>query len=170
MQNPFVKWGLVAAVFTILLNLSTYLISEDLLLGGKLEWINLVVLAFCAWKAATETRGLEGGYIRFGQVFKTVLLCLLVYYLLAASFNYLLFNVIDSGLAEARFDKIIEMQEEVNGGELDDTQYDMMKAMMGSPGVMWVMEFLGGGLCMGTLFGLVIGAIVQRPDPQNDLL
>jgi len=169
MQNPFVKWGLIAALFTIVVSLIGYLVSDELLVQGTLGWLTIPALFFCATKAALEERSLNGGYISLGKAFGSALFAIVIAITLISIFNFLLFNFIDTGLQEIRMDKMMETAEKMGGG-MDDEQMEMYSQMMGSPVSIFFMELIGGVLCTGLIPALIIGLIVQRQNPNNDLL
>lgn len=173
MQNPFVKWGLVAAVFTIVLKLSSYMINQELVDSFMISFVAGGVLLFCMIRAVQEERSLGGGFISFGKVFLTVILGTLIYYVVTLGFDQILKMYIAPELVEKELEKSLEMLEEVMammGRELGDEEIAQAESQV-KPGIgSFFSKLVGALICQGLIMSLLIAVFMHKKDPEQDLL
>jgi hypothetical protein len=173
MQNSYVKWALIAAAFTIVLNLTTYIVNPDMLNGGVVSFVTFGVYIFCAVKAGLEERALNGGFMTWGQAFRPVFTCLAIYFTIVVIFDFILNTVIAPDLQEQRLEMAVELQEkmmEMFGQEMTDEQYEQIEKQSKASLLNTFMALIGSLICGALPLSAIIGLFIKRDNPQQDLL
>ena len=167
-MKPSVKYGLVVASTGILLSLIIYIIGLDKTDTGKyLGWLNIPIMIVLMVVAIKETREkFFGGYISFGQAFKTVAVMVVISAAITAVYTYFYFTAINPSMV----DYIHEQQyaEFLDQG-MSDQEIEramQMSSKFTSPGAMTIWTFVGGTV-IGLIIGAIVSAIVKKPDPNR---
>jgi hypothetical protein len=173
MEQPFVKWGLIAAAFGVVFSLLMYIVSPSSMNSMSAGLIPMAVMVYCAVKAPLEERDLIGGFMSWGQAFKQSFLCIAIYFVAQILFSYILTAYIDPSLAEEQMELAMEMQEKIMnmmGTELNDEQIEELRARAQPSLGNSLMGMLWGVLCFGLPIAAIIAIFVQKKNPENDLV
>ncbi len=167
-MKPFVKYGLVVAGTGILISLITFIIGIDKTDAGQyIGWLNIPIMIVFMVVAIKETRlKFYNGFISFGQAFRTTAGMVLVSALVTAIFTYMYFTVINPSMVDFIHEK--QEMEFIDQG-MSDAEVEQALAMstkFTTPPMMTLFTLLGG-LFFGMLVGLIVSAIVKKPDPNQ---
>ena len=161
-QNIPLKYGIIAGVGVIVYLLVFYFIDPKLMLHGAVMWSTLIIYLICMYRATIlERERMETFSFRqaIRPSFTVYVLATLLYY----TFYYLLFNVIDPGMAEIQRDLMIDqstrLAESIGATDLEDQIQELtaedMRVTLGNTilGVGWS---LIGGFVLSLIFAGVL--------------
>ncbi|GJM29981.1 MAG: hypothetical protein DHS20C17_26160 [Cyclobacteriaceae bacterium] len=171
--SPAAKSGLTLGLIGIIITLLIYFINAKLLAN---IWVGVAILIISLSLVVyfgITFRKQVGGYLSFKQAFIYSLVLLLVAGLVGQTFNYLLFNVIDSDLTELVTNAALEnteaMMEKFN---VPDEEID--KALEKTEAQMANQYKLGGvmkaymySIIIYAIISLITGAIIKRKNPEE---
>lgn len=110
----YLKYGLSLGAFSILLQLTLYLINPSLLFDWKIG-LGIGVLFSCLFifLAQKEMKQADDGFLSFGEAFVVGWKTYALGTLLATLFTFVLYNFIDSSLGDLQKEYSIELVEEM---------------------------------------------------------
>lgn len=172
MENNGIKNGLFMGVASVLFSMILYFINPKMMFGG-VAYLGFLIPLYFMWKAGTDERQSNGGYLSFGGALKVTFLSIVVGFLISNLFSYVLINFIDPSLIEVIRETSMETAEKMAGmfGGNEDVMEEMKDAMeeqdfsptLGST----LLTYLVGLIFPGFVFALIISAIVKKDDPSN---
>lgn len=172
MNSHAIKSGVMLSVISIVITLLFYLIDPTLLakwwVGIGILVVSIVLVAYFGIQHRNEI----GGYMAFGKAWVYSIQLLVVAGLIGTIFNILLYNVIDTELAEIVADEIVATQESMmsNFGMPEDQMDEALeKARVDTLDRFTVMGSLKGffwGLIAYAVISLITGAIIKKKEPE----
>lgn len=169
-----VRWGFIGGLVSVVISVLVYIISPA---SFASMWLGLFMLGlalfFMIWGGVAFRRE-NNDEITFFQALGAVLIVGVIVSLLGTIFSYILFNFIDTDLAELIKQKVIENTTEMMekfGATDDDIEkaLDKIEEESFQFGLKeYVIRFLQG---MGfyVVIGLIVAAFVKR-NPENKVL
>lgn len=100
--NPGVKWGLIAGLALIIINVSAWLGYPDFYFSTLLKVIIFLVMVVTAILAGLEKKRQLGGYIRFKSGIQAVFLVFVISSLFLSLYIYISFKVMSPAM-QARY-------------------------------------------------------------------
>jgi len=172
MGNNGIKNGLFMGVASVLFSMILYFVNPKMMFGG-VAYLGMLIPLYFMWKAGTDEKHDNGGYLSFGQGLKVTFLSIVVGFLISNLYNYVLINFIDPSLVDVLRETSMEAAEKMAGmfGGNEDAMEAMKDAMeeqefaptIGST----LLTYLVGLIFPGFIFALIISAIVKKDDPSN---
>lgn len=171
--KPAAKSGLTLGLIGIIITLLIYFINAKLLAN---IWVGITILVISLSLVVIfgiAYRKQVGGYLSFKQAFIFSFVLLLVAGLISQSFNYLLFNVIDSDLTELVTDAALEnteaMMEKFNvpDEEIDKALENTETQMANQYSLGGVMKAYMYSIIIYAIISLITGAIIKRKNPEE---
>jgi hypothetical protein len=154
------KWGLILGIATIVY--SVILFMTDNIGNRELGFISYALIIVGIILAMREFRGVNAGYMTYGEGLTVGTLTAAISGLLGSLFSVFYTTVIDTGFMERMMEKTREQLEEQ--GKMSDEQIDQSIEIMQkfqTPGLLFIFGLLGTVL-MGLLFSLIIAAFMRR--------
>ena len=170
MENNSVRFGVIAGLGVAIYQLLLYFINSEMILGSY-AYVAWVIYIFCMWKAASLDKAANNGYISFRGAFKSSFVVFVITGLIATIFQYILFTVIDPGLAEMIQEKALEsfqQSAEAQGLEEGSEQYETAleyTLKFSKPSIMIYSIFYGVSLIGGAIISAIIAAIIKKNKP-----
>lgn len=164
------KWGAILGLISIIITLAFYLIDVTLMVHWSVGLISFIVSLGVLIYSGREYRSKSGGYLAFGKAFLHSFVVLVVASFIGSVFNYLLFNVIDPGLADVlvkqQMDATMQMMESLGGNAemMDNMEEGIRKGytLQGQAmGFLWM-------ILLSAIGSLIIGAINKKNPPKDD--
>ena len=161
--------GAAAGVILVVLKLVAYLLGIEAMTSGWVGFGQLVlVVAGMFMACATERKAVDGAFT-FGEAFMAALVAAATTTFLGLGMDVVLGSIIDPDLSS----KMLEftMKEFEASGVFSMVPEDQVEGMLAD--VEWAMKPAGQALswALGLLFwgliGLIVGAIMKRPDPSQ---
>lgn len=114
MNNHGLRWGLIGGLAIVTLYLVLYLIEPKYVFGvpSYLDWL---IIPYILYKAGADERTEQGGYISWVEALKPMFLAFVVSSFIYTAFLFLLYNVIDPGMAEIQREATMEMANSFSG-------------------------------------------------------
>ncbi|HVI46671.1 MAG TPA: DUF4199 domain-containing protein [Chitinophaga sp.] len=109
--NPGVKWGIVAGLALILLNVLSWIAGYDVLFSWWNGTVQFCLFIIFGILAGLEARKQAGGYISFKEILKPIFTTFVVGSILLAIYQYILYKFIDPNLAEGLKQHIMQATE-----------------------------------------------------------
>ena len=166
------RYGGLTALVLIAIGLVGYLTGmTDPTNGASSSSMLFSVLTFAVWivgvvMAVRTFKSELGGYISFGEAFKSAFFTILVVSAISAIWSFVFFNFI----ATDYFDSLLGfMRDTMEGQGLDDNTIDTAMGMyekIYTPIGMMAIQVIGG-LIGGGIVALIIGAIMKKDRPQT---
>ena len=152
-----IKNGVIAGLATVILSLVLYFVSPKTMMSfaGYFQFIFVIVMMVLA---GTAVRKSNDGYLDFGDAFKATWVTYAIYSLIAAIFTYVLYNIIDPGLADVIKEQTIETTKgiaEMFAGGNEDQMEEMLSVLEDQDYSMTI-----GKVGISFITNLVIGAII----------
>ena len=169
--NIALRYGGIIALVMIVIGLLQYLTGMSDPENAQTPTAMIIgVLTFVVWiggvvMAVRDYRQSLGGFINFGQAFRTGFTTFLVIAAISAAWNFLFYSFIATDFLEKMLDF---MQYAMEDAGADDSAIDMMMGIYGrvyTPGGMTLMSLLGGTM-MGAVVSLIIGAVMKKSAPE----
>lgn len=173
--KPAAKSGLILGLIGIIITLLIYFINAKLLAN---LWVGISILVVSLTLVVVFGIGYRkqtGGYISFKNAFLYSLILLLVAGLIGQTFNYLLFNVIDSDLSELVTDAALEnteaMMEKFNvpDEEIDKALENTETQMANQYKIGGIMKAYLYSIIIYAIISLITGAIIRRKHPEESI-
>ena len=170
MNNKGFNNGLLAGLISIIILLVSYFMNQGFYMKYAGYLIYVVYLYFM-YKAGTEAREEQGGFISFGKALGPVFLTFVVGSLLVAVFQYVMYNFIDVTLLDALQEQSIAAVEKMSG-MIGEEGVDAAIEKIESEGVDFGIGkvALGYGFSLiipGFVFALIMAAIVRKEDKSG---
>lgn len=156
------KWGAIVGVASILLSTILFVTDQT----GNQGFSSLIYLLIIAGlvMAMREYKGLNENYMSYGEGVSLGALLSAVAGLISSTYSVIYMTFIDATVMQRTMDKVREKYEEQG---MDDAQIDKVMEMsqqFQSPGILFIFGVLGT-IFLGTIFSLVIAAILRRNKP-----
>ncbi len=170
MKNIGVRWGLLAGIGIVILDLILYIADPKTILGlpSYLEWL---VYLYAMYKAGMDRRNELGGYISWGEALKTTFITFVVASLFYTIFMWLLFNVIDPGMADLQREVAMEGIEMARSFVGEETYDEMIAGIEGREFGMTfsnsILSYAFRLIFPGFLFAALISLVVRRNPPEE---
>lgn len=172
MQNSVIKHGTVLGIACVALTVIAYLTSLSFMGSFKFIGLILVISIGYAIYAGIDYRNSVGGYITYGQALMFVFLVFVVSGVINTIFGILLYQVIDTGLAERMTEAIIQNTEETmaNWGApqatIDQTIAQMRIDLPEGFTITGSIINFGKALIMDVILALICALFVRRNVPE----
>ncbi|MBA3648798.1 MAG: DUF4199 domain-containing protein [Chitinophagales bacterium] len=156
------KWALISAITMFVFSMITYMTKAYL--NPTLGWVPYILLLLGMVMAMLEMRKEQGGFISFGEAFKTGFLFSLITAVTASVLSFIMISYIGTDM----IDQIKKMTEGklLDKGMSEDQikmAMDISKKFM-TPVWMSVWSF-AGLLIAGTILALIVSAIIKKNRP-----
>ncbi|HXH18591.1 MAG TPA: DUF4199 domain-containing protein [Chitinophagales bacterium] len=164
-MKPYLKYAIITSAVIIIWTIVLYVSELDRTHAGQyLNWLNYPVMFLFIALAMREQKTLNGGYIDFGDAFKTGLLMMVVVAVIMSAFTYVYFTYINPDFIDFASEKARESMEERDLSDEEIEQgMEFMKIFM-SPAAMTVMA-LFGNIIIGAIFSLILAFFMKKkPD------
>ncbi len=175
LKSHAIKWGLILGVVSVILTLLIYILDITLMADWKYLVLSLVVSIGILIYAGIDFRKQNGGFLPFKRAFVYSFITLVIAGLISTIFSILLFTVIDPGAAEVITDASIDKAEAMlEGFGMDD---DVIEEAMDQAREDTKDKFTAGGMMLQfvyaligyAIFSLIIGAIIKRNHPEEEI-
>ena len=93
--NPGIKWGLVAGVVAVLVNIIMWQANREMFFSFILGLIIAIVFVVFSVLAGIEKKRKQGGFIEFKQALQPVFLTFVIGGLFAVTCTYVFYNFVD---------------------------------------------------------------------------
>lgn len=127
MQNNRLKYGLIAGTGTVLYLLAFYGVSPRLMLSSWVMWGSLVIYLACMTLACRRERSATTGGYPFQSALKTAFTVFVIANVIYYVFYYVLFNVIDPGLADLQRELVLENMDRYAGMLGEENAEELMR-------------------------------------------
>ena len=170
MNNNSVRWGILAGIGIVILDLLLYLVDPKTLLGfpSYLEWI---IYLIAMYKAGMDARHENGGYLSWGEALKPTFLTFVVASLIYTLFMWLLFNVIDTGMADVQREVAMEGIEKFGSMMGEEAVEEMVDAIdegdFGMSLKNTILQYAFRLITPGFLFAAIMSLVVRRNAPET---
>jgi len=172
MNNNGIKYGLIFAGSSIILNLIAYFtdVKSLMSLTGWRSIVGIILMIGFMYLAAKKTRDQKGGFIPFGEAFVPSFVTFAIGGIFGTGFIYLLINYSDPSVQEIinqsledlnrnalemaglKEDQVLEVLEKMK----EDDPFSISRAIVG---------FFSNLLTMGLPISAIIAAIVKKKNP-----
>lgn len=98
--NPGIKWGIIAGIVSILLNIIFWVSSREIFFGFVPPFVIAFVFSVAAVLAGIEKKKAQGGQITFKEVLQPVFLTFVIGGLFAGICTYVFYNFVDPTIPE----------------------------------------------------------------------
>ena len=169
MENPAIKNGVFMGVASILFTMILYFIEPSMMFGG-FAYAGLLIPIYFMWKAATEERAINGGFMSFGEGFKAAFLVAVIGGLITQLFTYVLMNYIDPSLIDVLAEQTVEAAEKMlamfgDNEEAADAMREAMEEQDFTPTIgNTLLSYLGSLVFPSAVIALIIAAITKKAD------
>jgi len=163
-----INYGLIGGMAAIALGLLYYLLNvRGYITYGV--WFSYLALAATMVMAAKAVRSEQDGYLEFREGLKVTFLVWVIGSAILALFTYILFNFIDTGLADVQREVVTEMMEKFMASA-DEQTVDMFNEAMEEQGfgldfTKAIMGYLLGLIFPGFIIALIASLVLQRKRP-----
>jgi len=167
MENNAVKYGIYSGVASVLFSMVLYFINPSLMFGMA-AWIGLLIPVYFMYKAATEEKMENDGYLSFGEALKATFLVAVIAFLISTLYSYVLINFIDPSLVDTIKQQSVEAAEKVAGmfgGDEDvlEEMRDQMDEQNFAPTLASsLMSYLFTLIIPGFPMALIVSAITKK--------
>jgi hypothetical protein len=167
-----INYGLIGGMAAIALGLLYYLLNvRGYITYGV--WFSYLALAATMVMAAKAVRSEQDGFLEFREGLKVTFLVWVIGSAILSLFTYILFNFIDTGLADVQREVVTEMMEKFMASA-DEQTVDMFNEAMEEQGfgldlTKATMGYLLGLIFPGFIIALITSLILQRKRPVDFL-
>ncbi len=166
-MNIALRYGLIYSGINIFFSLIMFV--TDLNRAG-LDWLNslvgLIIPVVCIYLAVKEYKaGVEGGYMKFSEVFKKGILICLVGGVIVAGYLVLYTSVIDPDFMDFMMQQQVEKMQEQGMSEDMIEMAINQSAKFQTPFWMFTWGLLGS-LIMGSIVSLIMAAVLKKNNPD----
>lgn len=170
-MKPFLKYGLLAGLFSVVWTLIMYVSELDKGPTAKpLGWISVLASLVFIFLAVRDTKKEAGNFISFGSAFKAGILTMLVSGIIGITYFYIHAKYLDPSL----IDHIVETTRSEMSKQQNMTEEQMEQAwkytvIFLTPGALAFMGLIMH-LIAGTIGALLVAAILKKEPPLfNDV-
>ncbi len=170
MENPSVKWGLIAGLGVMITSLLFYLVNVNWFFSIS-SYVSWIVYIACMVFAVKDMRG-KHGFISFKDAFSTAFIVYAISSLMYFIFYYLMFNVIDPGLAEIQQEIAREAMESFSSFMTEEQIEEAMARVedqsmnIGTLGVGYLFNLIFPGAIMAA----IIAIILKKDNPNTGIV
>jgi hypothetical protein len=162
-----INYGLIAGFLMIALSIILWLLG--LMENKFLGYISYLILAFAMFIAATNWRDkLNGGWMSYGEAFKTGFFVTLIAAVLGLIYSYLFFNFIDpefiSGLGIKAEEAILEANPNISDADLETALE--MSAKFTTATMLTIFGFIFT-IIFGTIISLIVAIFAKKVNPAD---
>lgn len=162
-----VNYGLIAGVLMIAFSLILWLLG--MMENKFLVYINYLILAFIMFLAATNWRDkFNGGWMSYGEAFKTGFFVTLIAAVLLILYNYVFFNFIDPEFLAGQMlkteDAILEANPNISDSDLETALE--MSAKFTSATMLTIFGFIFT-VIFGTIISLIVAIFSKKVNPAD---
>ncbi len=172
MKNPFLKNGILLAIFSIVLSMVFYLFAKQYLASFWIIPLTVVYfLAFMA-KAILDKKASNGGFVSFGEALIQSYVTGVIGALIGSIFVYVLYNIYDPGLSDEIMQQTMKNLESMDGLISEEANEEILEGMdeigtdMGIDKV--IISFFTNSI-LGIFFSIALSAIMKKNKPMFDL-
>ncbi len=162
-----INYGLLAGIFMIALSLILWLVG--MMENSWLNSLGYLILAFAMYIGATNWRDkLNGGWMTYGEVFKTGFFVTLIAAILAMVYNYAFFEFIEPGFMASKMAEAENAMLEANPNMSDEALETAMgwTAKFTSPIMLTIFGFIGT-VIFGTIISLIVAIFAKKVNPAD---
>ena len=164
-MKPYLKFALLTSAVIIIWTMIQYLTGLDRSDTGKyLSWISYPIMAVFIVMAIKEEKNLGGGYLSFGEGFKTGMMMMTVVAVIMSVFTYLYFSIINPEFLEFVADKAYDDMENRGMSDAEIEQAMGYAKMFMGVGFMTGAAFIGN-IIIGAIMSLIAAAILKKEKP-----
>lgn len=171
MNNKGFNNGLLAGLIAIILLLISYFVDQGFF-AKYAGYVVYIVYIYFMYRAGTEARAEQGGFISFGKALGPVFLTFVIASFFVAIFQYVLYNFIDTSLLDVLQEQSIAAVEKMSGmiGEegteaaIEKIEEEGVDFGIGKVALGWGMGLIIPGFI---IFALIIAAIVKKEDKSG---
>ncbi len=173
MNQKAITYGIIGGALCIIYNLLLYFINVELLVSFSLGLVYWVIIFGAMIMGGLAIRKDNGGYLRFGKAFLSVLVIAAIILVLRTIFEYVLYNVIDNTLPEFLAERSIEIavswMEKFGAppSVIEEQMPEIMEATMDTFTLTGMIISIFKYICGWALVSLILGLIVKRNPPEN---
>lgn len=170
MNQNAIRYGGFMGLALVLVNLLFYLISVSVFFSYA-GFVGFIVYVGFMVKAGLDERTELGGFMTFGEAFKTTFQVFVIGSLIYWVFYYIMFNLIDPSLADTLKQITMEGMEKV-AGFLGEEIYDEMMAQIEEQDFHITIgrafqSFITGLIVPGAIFSLIISLFIKKKNPDE---
>ena len=163
--------GLFVSLILLVYTLTLYLIDPAQVLGW-LALLSYVILIGFMVKSGRDERERLGGYMTFKEAIKPIFLCSVVAVVVMNLFTYILFVIIDPGMADltkdVTIDRVISLMEWMGAPESTiDQTIDEMEKQDYTQTVGRTFMNTAVGMIIGFGFAVIISLILKKKNPEE---
>lgn len=169
------KYGFLVGMVGIILLLLAYILDPALLVNWKFSLGSLITVVALSVYFVKKYRNEErDGFLEFKEAFFMGFILLLVANLTSASFQILLYNVIDPEVAEIVIDQTLESTEVLmrsmglNDEQIDEALDKLEEDIPKSFSVGGILRSSWVYAVSALVLGLIVGAIAKKSKPDFD--
>lgn len=158
LMSHAIRWGLITGAISIAITVILYVTNEEWMVQLKTLFISLAIYLGITIYAGIDFRKLAGGYLTYGKAFQHGFLVLAFSALVSTVFNLLLYQVIDTDLAQRLTDISVENTRSMMEGfgapedQIDKALEDARSRTEN--------QFTVSGMALGYVFILIFSAIM----------
>jgi hypothetical protein len=162
-----INYGLIAGFLMIALSIILWLLG--LMENGWLNSLGYLILAFAMYIGATNWRDkLNGGWMSYGEAFKTGFFVTLIAAALGIVYAYAFFEFIDP---EFMSSKMLEAENAILETNPNMSDEDLETAMgwatkFSSPIILSIFDFIGK-VIFGTIISLIVAIFAKKVNPAD---
>ena len=173
MENPSVKYGLIAGVLGVILGLITYIMGTAAFFHWSNGIVGLLILIWAMVMAGNAFRSSNGGYASWKEMLKPTFIVGIISGLISTVFQFLMFNVIDTGLADAQKEAVVATMEgyaDVIGEEGMDKFMDNLEAQSFGFGPTQAFQNILLLIIGSFIIAAIVSAILKRNRPEQEVV
>ncbi len=169
MGNHPIRYGLLAGVSVVLVNLIIYF-TDKTLLASISSLVELIVVIFFMTKAVSDTKSDLGGWISFKDAFKPAWLTFILATTIIVLYTFILMNYIDPSLKDVIKEKQLEaFGQAAEWLNINEADRDVTIASIEDADAFGVKSIAFGlpfsFIFPGVLYALIIGLIKKKEQP-----
>ncbi|WP_066506165.1 DUF4199 domain-containing protein [Rufibacter sp. DG15C] len=157
------RYGLITGFISVIYSLILFVTEMNN--NSALSYLSILILAGGIFFAYKHFKGMNGGFMSYGQGLGIGTVLSAVAGLLGGIFTFIYVKFVDTAFLQKVQDLQIAKMEEQGLSEAQIEKATEMAATFSGPGMMLVMGILGT-LVIGFLVSLVMAAIMKRSQPE----
>ncbi len=173
MENPSIKYGVYVGVIGMIIGLATYVLGTAAFFHWSKGIVGFLILIWGMVMAGNAFRDSNGGYASWKEILKPTFIVGIISGLISTVFQFLMFNVVDTGLADAQKDAVLATAEgyaDVIGEEGMETFMDNLDAQSFGFGPTEAIQSIGLLIIGAFIIAAIVSAILKRNRPHQDVV
>ena len=173
MENPSIKYGVYVGVIGIVLGLATYILGTAAFFHWSKGIVGLLILIWGMVMAGNAFRDSNNGFASWKEILKPTFIVGIISGVFSTIFQFLMFNVIDPGLANAQKDSVIASMEgfaDIIGEEGMEDLMDNLDAQTFDFGPVQAILTIGTFIIGAFIIAAIVSAILKRNRPHQDVV